>query len=207
MLNTKFYKDMAMYTMAGLTTVAIMKGAEIAYDKIKAAIEAKKNTSNVVDDSEEESDEDTFEFDVKEFEESEDSESSDDSDQEADEEIPDLTVEEYLDELMGILDDNCKNLPSKFTNKILRNLYKISVNKTFFTTGFEAATASRYFNENYDDGDIVAFMIVIDNHMHDFISAFSLHSSVSENDIFTLFNNRIKNAVKEMKEKKDNEEK
>lgn len=90
MLNTKFYKDMAMYTMAGLTTVAIMKGAEVVYDKIKDAIEVKKN-SNVDDNSEEESDEDTFEFDVKEFEESEDSESSDDSDQEADEEIPDLT--------------------------------------------------------------------------------------------------------------------
>lgn len=203
-MKNKFYKEMAMYTMAGLTTIAIMKGAEIAYDKIKAAIEAKKNP-NVDDESEEESDEDTFEFDVKEFEDS--FKKSDNPDQESDEEIPDLTVEEYLDELMGILDDNCKNLPSKFTNKILRNLYKISVNKTFFTTGFEAATASRYFNENYDDGDIVAFMIVIDNHMHDFISAFSLHSSVSENDIFTLFNNRIKNAVKEMKEKKDNVEK
>lgn len=199
-MNSKFYKEMAMYTMAGLTSVAIMKGAEIAYDKIKAAIEAKKN-SNVDDDSEEESDEDTFEFDVKEFEESEG------SDQESDEEIPDLTLEEYLDELMGILHDSCKNVPSEFTYKILRRLYKVSKNKSFFTAGYEAASASRYFNEKYDNGDIVAFTIAIDQYMYDYIKAFSLYTGVPEKDLVTSFNNRIKSAVKEMKEKKNNVEK
>lgn len=205
MMN-KFYKEMAIYTMAGLTTVAIMKGAEIAYDKIKAAIEAKKN-SNVDDDSEEESDEDTFEFDVKEFEESEGSE---DSDHESDKEIPDLTVNEYLDELMGILHDSSNNEPSKFTRKILSDFYKVSDNKSFFLTGFEAATASRYFNERYDKDKIEVLLVIIDNHMHDFIKAFSIHAgynAASENGLVILFNNRIENAVKEMKEKKNNGEK
>ena len=202
-MKNKFYKELAMYTMAGLTTVAIMKGAEFAYDKIKAAIEAKKN-SNVDDDSEEESDEDTFEFDVKEFEESED------SDQESDKEILDLTIEEYLDELMGILHDSYNNEPSEFTRKILSNFYKVSENGSFFLTGFEAANASRYFNERYDKDDIEAMLVIIDNQMNDFIKAFSLYAgynAVSENALFTLFNNRIENAVKEMKEKKNNEEK
>lgn len=205
MMN-KFYKEMAIYTMAGLTTVAIMKGAEVAYDKIKSVIEAKKN-SNVDDDSEEESGEDTFEFDVKEFEESEDSE---DSDHESDKEISDLTVNEYLDELMGILHNAQKNEPSEFTRKILSDFYKVSENRSFFLTGFEAATASRYFNERYDKDKIEVMLAVIDNHMNDFIKAFSLcagYNAASENGLVILFNNRIENAVKEMKEKKNNEEK
>ena len=202
MKNNKFYKDLALHTMAGLTTVAIMKGVEIAYDKIKAAIEAKKN-SNVDDDSEEESDEDTFEFDVKEFEESED------SDPESDKEILDLTVEEYLDELMGILHDSGNNEPSEFTRKILSNFYKVSENGSFFLTGFEAANASIYFNERYDKDDIEAMLDIIDNQMNDFIKAFSIYAgydAVRENALFILFNSRIENAVKEMKEKKNNEE-
>lgn len=210
----KFYKDLAMHTMAGLTTVAIMKGAEFAYDKIKlwywyikysAEIEAKKN-SNVDDDSEEESD-DTFEFDVEEFEESE---SSEDSDQESDKEIHDLTVEEYLDELMGILHDSYNNQPSEFTRKILSNFYKVSENGSFFLTGFEAANASIYFNERYDKDDIEAMLDIIDNQMNDFIKAFSIYAgydAVRENALFILFNSRIEDAVKEMKEKKNNEEK
>ena len=202
MKNNKFYKDLALHTMAGLTTVAIMKGVEIAYDKIKAAIEAKKN-SNVDDDSEEESDEDTFEFDVKEFEESED------SDPESGKEILDLTVEEYLDELMGILHDSGNNEPSEFTRKILSNSYKVSENGSFFLTGFEAANASIYFNERYDKDDIEAMLDIIDNQMNDFIKAFSIYAgydAVRENALFILFNSRIENAVKEMKEKKNNEE-
>ena len=202
--NNKFYKEVITYTMAGLTTVAIMKGAEIAYDKIKAAIEAKKK-SNVDDDSEEESD-DTFEFDVEEFEESKGSE---DSDQESDKEILDLTVEEYLDELMGILHDS-NNEPSEFTRKILSDFYKVSENKSFFSTGYEAASASRYFNERYDKDDIEVMLGIIDNHMNDFIKAFSLcagYNAACENGLVILFNNRIENAVREMKEKKNNEEK
>ena len=202
MMKNKFYKEMAMYTMAGLTTVAIMKCAEIAYDKIKAAIEAKKN-SNVDDDSEEESD-DTFEFDVKEFEESEGSE---DSDQESDKEILDLTVEEYLDELMGILHDSTHNEPSEFTRKILSDFYKISENKSFFLTGYEAASASIYFNERYDKDNIGVVLLVIGKHMQDFINAYSLHSGVPGGHIIDSFNNRIENAIREMKEKKNNEEK
>ena len=202
-MKNKFYKEMAVYTVAGLTTVAIMKSAEIAYDKIKAAIEAKKN-SNVDDDSEEESDEDTFEFDVKEFEESEGSE---DSDQESDKEIPDLTVEEYLDELMGILHDSTHNEPSKFTRKILSDFYKVSENKSFFLTEYKAACASIYFNEKYDKDTIGGVLLVIGKHMQDFITAYSLHSGVPVGRIIDSFNNRIENAVKEMKEKKNNEEK
>ena len=208
-MNNKFYKEMIMCTMAGLTTIAIMKGAEIAYDKIKDAISAKKN-SNVYDDSKEESDEDAFEFDVKEFEESEESdgsEDSEDSDQESDKEILDLTVEEYLDELMGILHDSTNNEPSKFTRKILSDFYKVSENKSFFLTGYEAANASIYFNERYDKDNIGVVLLVIGKHMQDFIIAYSLHSGVPAGHIIDSFNNRIENAVKEMKEKKNSEEK
>ena len=205
MKNKNFYKEMAMYTMAGLTSVAIMKGVEIAYDKIKAAIEAKKNSNvDVDDDSEEESDEDTFEFDVKEFEESE---NSDDSDPEPDEEIPNLTVEEYLDELMGILHDSTHNEPSKFTRKILSDFYEVSENKSFFLTGYEAANASIYFNERYDKDTIGVVLLVIGKHMQDFIIAYSLHSGVPAGHIIDSFNSRIEDAVKEMKEKKNEEEK
>ena len=209
--NNKFYKGVIMYTVAGLTTVAIMKGAEIAYDKIKDAISAKKN-SNVDDDSEEESDEDTFEFDVKEFEESEESDGSEDSenfDQESGKEILDLTIEEYLDELMSILHDS-NNEPSEFTRKILSDFYKVAENRSFFLTGYEAASASRYFNERYDKDDIEDMLVIIDNHMNDFIKAFSFcagYNAASENGLVILFNNRIENAVKEMKEKKNNGEK
>lgn len=209
MMNSKFYREMAMYTMAGLTTVAIMKGAEIAYDKIKAAISAKEN-SNVDDDSEKESDEDTFEFDVKGFEESEESDGSEDSenfDQESDKEILDLTVEEYLDELMGILHDSTHNEPSRFTRKILRDFYEVSENKSFFLTGYEAASASMYFNERYDKDSIGVVLLVIGKYMQDFIIAYSLHSGVPGGHIIDSFNNRIEDAVKEMKEKKNNEEK
>ena len=208
MMKNKFYKELGMYTMAGLTTVAIMKGVSIAYDKIKSVIEAKKN-SNVDDDSEEESKEESSK-ERKEFEESEESDGFEDSenfDQESGKEILDLTVEEYLDELMGILHDSTNNEPSKFTRKILSDFYKVSENKSFFLTGYEAANASIYFNERYDKDTIGVVLLVIGKHMQDFIIAYSLHSGVPAGRIIDSFNNRIENAVKEMKEKKNNGEK
>ena len=62
-------------------------------------------------------------------------------------------------------------------------------------------------NERYDKDSIGVVLLVIGKYMQDFIIAYSLHSGVPGGHIIDSFNNRIEDAVKEMKEKKNNEEK